>query len=223
MSTRAYDSSGRRAAAEGRRSNVLVAARRLFGERGYAGTSLADVADAAGVSVPFVRASFGGKAGLLRRLVDVAIVGDEEPVALGQRPEARALASQGAHEQVSGFARIITGVQQRVAGLASVLTEAAGTDSAVREDLARSQRQRRRGMREFVGMLEDAGHLRAGLDPDAATDVVWALTDPRLFVGLCGERRWSVRRYEQFLVDQLAAALLPAPMAAAPGRAGAHE
>jgi AcrR family transcriptional regulator len=212
MSSRSYDATRRRAAAERRRSRVLATARELFETRGYAATSLADVAGAAGVSVPFVRASFGGKAGVLRRLVDVAVVGDEAPVTLGERPEAQALARLDGPAQVAGFARLITEVQQRVAELSGLLTEAAGTDPAVRDDLERSQQQRRRGMQEFITMMERARTLRPGLDPAAAADLAWALTDPRLFVGLCREREWSARRYEAFLVQQLTAALLdPTP------------
>jgi AcrR family transcriptional regulator len=208
MSSRSYDSSRRRAAAEKRRSSTLAAARELFDQRGYAATSLADVAAAAGVSVPFVRAAFGGKAGLLRRMVDVAIVGDERPVALGDRPQARGLAPLDGPAQVAGFAHLIAQVQHRVAGLSELLTEAAGTDPAVREDLDRSQQQRRRGMKEFVEMVAASGGLRSGLDVETATDMTWALTDPRLFVALCRERRWSVRRYEEFLAAQLDVALL---------------
>jgi TetR/AcrR family transcriptional regulator, regulator of autoinduction and epiphytic fitness len=208
MSSRPYDATRRRAAAQERRSRVLAAAQALFDERGYAATSVSEIAAAAGVSVPFVRAAFGGKAGVLRRLVDVAIVGDEAPVALGERAPAQALAALDGSAQVAGFARIITGVQQRVAELSGLLAEAAGSDAAVREDLARMQRQRRQGMSEFVGMLAASGSLRPESDVETAADITWALTDPRLFVGLCRERGWSAGRYETFLVAQLSAALL---------------
>src|SRR5260370_41187310 len=58
----------------------------LFVERGYASTSLADIATAAGVARPTVFAAFGSKAALLRQLLDQALAGDDAPVAVADRP-----------------------------------------------------------------------------------------------------------------------------------------
>jgi AcrR family transcriptional regulator len=47
-----------------REAQILAAACRAFGERGYAATSVADVADAAGISKPLIYNYFGSKDGL---------------------------------------------------------------------------------------------------------------------------------------------------------------
>ena len=66
---------------------MLEAATRLFGECGWAGTGMRDVARAAGVAVETVYANFGSKPDLLAAALDVAVVGDDAPIALAERPE----------------------------------------------------------------------------------------------------------------------------------------
>jgi len=90
---RAYRSPRREQQAAETRAMVVAAAARLFGERGWAGTGMRDVARAAGVSVETVYASFRSKADLLLAAIDVAVVGDAAPVPLDQRPEFAALGS----------------------------------------------------------------------------------------------------------------------------------
>ena len=69
VKTRPYDASGRRAAARDRRLAVLTAARELMLRDGYAATTVAAVADAAGVSAQTVFKTFGGKPGVVRALM----------------------------------------------------------------------------------------------------------------------------------------------------------
>src|SRR5919206_1136035 len=85
-SRRSYHSPRRQEQARQTRAAILEAARPLFIERGYAGTSMTDIARAAGVSVKTVEAIFGTKARLLKVLRDVTIAGDDEAVPLAQRP-----------------------------------------------------------------------------------------------------------------------------------------
>jgi AcrR family transcriptional regulator len=64
----------------------LVVSTRLFAENGWSGTDMRDVARTAQVSVETVYANFGSKGSLLRQALDVAVVGDDEPVPLSDRP-----------------------------------------------------------------------------------------------------------------------------------------
>ena len=66
---------------------MLAAAKELFLERGYAATTMADVAAEAGVAVQTVYSAVGGKAALLKAVFDTTIVGDDEPVPVSGRPE----------------------------------------------------------------------------------------------------------------------------------------
>src|SRR5271163_1591362 len=83
-----YRSQLRAEQAEGTRQIVLEAATRLFVERGYAATSIDAIAEAAGVGRSTVFSAAGGKSWLLKTAYDRAIVGDDEPVPLLQRPAA---------------------------------------------------------------------------------------------------------------------------------------
>jgi hypothetical protein len=83
---RQYQSATRDDGARRTRQAVVAAAAELFISRGYASTTLADVAGAAGVARPTVFAAAGSKAALLKLVLDQALSGDDEPVAVADRP-----------------------------------------------------------------------------------------------------------------------------------------
>ena len=85
--SRRYESAGRQEQARQTRREVLAAAKALFLERGYAATTMADVAAEAGVAVQTVYSAVGGKAALLKAVFDTTIVGDDERVPVSGRPE----------------------------------------------------------------------------------------------------------------------------------------
>ncbi|HEX5017841.1 MAG TPA: TetR family transcriptional regulator [Actinomycetes bacterium] len=208
MSTRRYDSSRRKEAAAQTKHQVLEAGRHLFLERGYAATTMSDVAARARVSAATANAAFGGKAGLLKRLIDVSIVGDEEDVPVSERAIAREVAAEtDPRRQCQMLAAFVAGVHQRLAPLMEVMHQAAGADDQVRAQASKGQEGRRQGMAEFVALISPEA-LRPGLDADRAADIVWALTEHRLFVGLVHERGWSIEEYTAWLGDQIATALL---------------
>ena len=80
VKTRAYRSTVRTRQAAATRRAVLDAARELFTTTGYAGTTVADVARLAGVSVDTVYTSVGRKPELLLAVHDMALGGGDEPV-----------------------------------------------------------------------------------------------------------------------------------------------
>ena len=96
------------------RQRIRDAAYDLFVEHGYGVTALQDVADRAGVAVQTIYFVFGTKRALLKELVDVAIAGDDEPVATMDRPWFRAaLKAETASEQlrlhIDGTRQILSG------------------------------------------------------------------------------------------------------------------
>ena len=82
---RSYDSSRRQEQARQSRARVLAAARRRFLDEGYAAAALPAVAADAGVSVESIYKAFRNKAGVLKAVFDVAVAGDDEPVAIMDR------------------------------------------------------------------------------------------------------------------------------------------
>src|SRR5688572_32815829 len=70
----------RRDRARATRLRITKAAYTLFCERGYAGTTMADIAEAAGVAVQTVYFTFHTKSELLSRAYDFAVLGEGDPV-----------------------------------------------------------------------------------------------------------------------------------------------
>src|SRR5260370_39545986 len=79
--TKAAKPAGLRAARVAENEERIVrAAHELFARDGYRATTLTAVADAAGVAHRTVYVRFGTKAALLKRAIDVALVGDLAPI-----------------------------------------------------------------------------------------------------------------------------------------------
>lgn len=173
----------------------------LLEERGYAATSIAEVARRAGVSVETVYKSFGTKAALTKEAVDVALAGDEAPVAVADRDEARrVIAEPDPVEKLRRYAHEAATRIERSARLQLALREGARADAAVAEIWETVQQERLTGMGMFAGHLAAAGALRSGLGPERARDALWACT--------VLHRGWSREAYAGWLGDTLAASLL---------------
>ncbi len=176
----------------------------LMTERGYAATTVADVAAEAGVSVALVYSAFGNKVGLLTRVVDAAIAGDDDAVPVRDRPEAAAVAAAtSARTRCALTARLVAGIAARTAPLEALLHDAAGSDPEAAAMLERSERGRRTGMGEFVDILAGSDQLRPGLSPERAADIAWVLTDPVAYRRLVSEQGWTPAEYEGWLADAL--------------------
>ena len=82
---RPYQSARRQGQARRTRQRILDTATAEFSSCGYAATTVAAIAAAAGVSVPTIEQVFRTKANLLKAAIDVAIAGDDEPVPMLER------------------------------------------------------------------------------------------------------------------------------------------
>ena len=87
---RPYRSALRTEQARLTRRRILDAAEALFQADGYGATTIAAIAARAEVAVDTVYAVFGTKRGVLQALMDVRVGGDDQPVALHDRPEPQA-------------------------------------------------------------------------------------------------------------------------------------
>jgi AcrR family transcriptional regulator len=207
--SRRYDSAGRQEQARQTRRDVLAAAKALFLERGYAATTMADVATEAGVAVQTVYSAVGGKAALLKEVFDTTLVGDDEPVAVSGRPEiARVSAETDARRKLELFARYVSGVHQRLSPFVSVVLAAADAD----EDAARLweglHTGRYQGMTEFATNLKEQRLLRRGMTVERAAAVLAAHIDVVNWQNLVERHGFTKREFESWLVDVTAAAVL---------------
>lgn len=203
--TRPYRSPQRQQQALRTRRRILAAAHEEFLASGYARTTMATVAARAAVSSATVEKAFGTKAALLKTVVDVAIVGDDQPVpVLGRASAARVDAAASVSEFLARVADLLGDGQQRSARLVCVLFEAASTDGAL-QPLVRQRLDERRVIAEWI-VDGFAGYipLRTDLDDVDAIDIVWSLMEPILYCRLTGERQWSLARYKDWFADSVA-------------------
>ena len=198
MGPRRYSSARRERQAEQTRTDILMAATRLFAERGYAGTTLAAVAAAADVAVETVYAGFGSKKALLGAAMDVAIVGDTAPIPLFDRPEAHRIEALSPADRLPALFTWIGGVYAGpVAGVWRAMLEAAANDPEVAGWCGEHERRRRSTLVDWLGANLD--HL----PDDAAIDQMWAVTSMEVFGKLTRERGWTVGQWAQWMVGML--------------------
>ena len=204
-----YNSALRAAQARSTRRAIVAAAARLFIQHGYGATTVDAIAEAAGVSRKTVFTSVGGKTEALRLALDWAIVGDDEPVPMLERPHIKALQQEpDARQVLAGYARHVRQTSARTAPLHEVVRAAAGLDADIRALAEESRAQRIRGMRVMAQDLADRGALKPGLTPTEAADVLWLLNDPGVYHRLVIEQKWAPGRYQQWLADALISLLI---------------
>ena len=167
---RRYNADGRRAQARATRERILETARTLFVEQGYAGTSIAQIAAAAGVSTPTVFAGFRSKVNLLKEATETTLVGDAEPVPLAERPQMRHVHAGGtAREVLERLAALIAEAAPRVCPMFAVVLAAADADPEIAELARTLDRHRLTGAAQLAGTvgrrLGDARPGPVGRDP----------------------------------------------------------
>jgi AcrR family transcriptional regulator len=208
---RRYDNSRREAQSRATRAQVVAAAGGLFLARGYPATTIEAVAGAAGVPVATVYRLFGAKRAILSAVLQEAFVGDDEPVALHDRREARAAAGQAdPRALIAGYARMTRGVLTRSGPLQQMLRVAAAADPECASLLEDFREQRATGQSKVVAELAARGALAPGLTGKAALDTVYTLMSPEVHRLLTVDRKLTPDQYEAWLARTLAAALLPA-------------
>ena len=205
---RHYASAVRAEQARVTRQAVVEAARELFVGQGWTATSIEQVAAAAGVSRATVF-TVGAKPELLKLAYDTAIGGDDEDVAMADRPAVRELlAAPDLDALVAGYVELVVAAGVRVAGIYVALRAAADADERVRALFADVQAQRLTGATGFVATVTARGWLRPGLDPEVAADVLWTLLDPGLYAALVLDRAWPPERFAAWWERTLRAQLL---------------
>jgi AcrR family transcriptional regulator len=207
---RTYDATRRRELARQNRRALLDGAKRLFLERGFAATTMLEVATTAGVSVQNVYKVFGNKVGLAKAVFDVAIAGDDEPTPMVERASLTKVRDEpDPRRKMILYGEHLAAVAPRHVPLQLVILEAATTDAEAARVWQQLQDERLRGMSLFAKSLASAGQLREGVSATEARDVLWTYNSAELYRLLVIERRWSVTRYGRWVAAALTAALLP--------------
>jgi AcrR family transcriptional regulator len=205
---RAYDARRRQEQARRSRDAIIESAERRFLGEGYATTTIAAIADDAGVSVHTIYKSFGGKAGLIRAIRTKALEGSG-PVPAEQRSDQMQATETDPRRILRGWGTLTAEVAPRVAPILLLMRDAAANDADVQILLDELDHDRLRRMRSNARRLYDGGHLRAGIGLAKCADLLWTYSAPELYELLVIRRGWTPRRYGTFIADALIDALLP--------------
>jgi AcrR family transcriptional regulator len=208
-----------RAPAEGRltradqaratRRRIVSVAAEHFVARGYGATVLDQVAEQAGVAVQTVYFHFGNKRTLLKHVMDVAAVGDDEPVPLLERPWVKQIQQEPEPRRIIQL-WLANGRQtlHRVAPLMRVMRGATGADPELAAQWETNQVQTRTAYGWLAQLLADRGALRPGMDVELARDIAFTIANVETylqFTDVCG---WTPDQWQERIADILAAALL---------------
>jgi len=192
------------------RRRIIDAAAAQFVAHGYGATLLDQVAERAGVAVQTVYFHFGNKRTLLKEALDVAAVGDDDPVPLLDRPWVREIQQEADPRRVIErwvvMGRVIL---DRIAPLMRVLRGATSTDAEVAAQWETNQQQTRTAHGFLVGLLAERGALRPGLDPEQARDIAFVIGNVETYlqyIDVCG---WTPDEWQQRTAAVMAGALLP--------------
>ena len=192
---RTYNSSRRALQAAQTREEVLRAGTKLFDEKGWAGTTLAAIADEAGVSVETIYKGFGSKKRLLREAMDVAVVGDAEPIPYSQRAEFASLGEGTLAERTARGIGIVARINERSAGIWQAIVEAASADEEVSRWRIELEENRRVDTKRSVELI-----LGREVEPTLVT-LLWVLYSPETYRKLVVDSGMSRHEYEALLVD----------------------
>jgi AcrR family transcriptional regulator len=192
--------------AQATRQDITAAARRLFVERGYAATSVAQIAEEAGVAVQTIYDSLGSKRAIALTLVDLIDeaggVQEMVPVIMAET-DPRQLVGHQVH-----LTRLLN---ERFNDLLRILRSTAPLEPDVAVVLAEGYRRHRSGAEQVVSRLDAMSALRPGLAPDIAAAFMAELTSEETYQALTQVYGWSWEECEQRTTAALQRLLLAGP------------
>lgn len=192
------------------RRAVIDAAQSLFLDRGYGTTTIDAISELSDVPPATMYRLFASKLGILKALIDASIAGDDEPIAVADRPQVQSLlADPHPANQLAGFVRLAAQINQRTGPTYRILVSAAASDPDAAALLDELTHQRQEGQARIARSLARAGALRSELRQQDAADIIHALMSPEVHGLLVVDRGWPAQRYESWLTQTLVDQLLP--------------
>ena len=205
---RRYRSDLRKEQAEQTRQRIVAAAADLFTAEGYARTTLAKIAAAAGVSAETV-AGHGPKAALMiaaMEYVSFGVSGEENilNVEMGRR----FLEFDNRDAAMDYMVSTHTDMHERGAGLAQALISAAASDAELDRYLGALFAGVTLQGRRLLTVTQDRGWLRDDVPFDELVATCVVLSGVETYLRMTGRDGWSVPRYRAWLRRTLTDALL---------------
>ena len=173
---------------------MLEAGKYLFARRGIDGTTVAQIAERAGVSEATVYATVRSKSGLLHALVHEAVFGPRFQAAL-QRLEG----VSDPVERIALTAHVARAIYEGESAELSLLMKASAFSPELRKAHQELEAMRRDMQRERIEALFKAGRARKGLDKASASSILWMYTGRDVYHKLVHESGWSPDKFQDWL------------------------
>jgi len=205
---RKYSSAVRDEQAARTRTRILEAASELFLERGYARTTIKDIAVQADVARDTVHAIFGNKARVLTALIDRRLVPDDAVANVTQRQDAQAIRNEmDQRKQIELFAKFIAGISTELRPVFEILRTASAVEPEMANVFEEMNRFRLDNMQTYAKWIAARGPLR--VTTRRAGEIIWALASLDVARMLCDEIGWTQSQHARWLTDTLIRTLLP--------------
>lgn len=207
--TRVYNSPRREQQAAATRRAILDSAQRLFEAQGYAATTMGAIATDAGVALKTVYIVFDTKSRLLRAVWDLLLKGDDAEAPVAARAwYQQVLEEPDPERQLRLNAQNARVVKMRIAAVLAVIRDAAPADPHIRALWDLIQTDYHANQHSIVESIDRKRALAPGLDVGRATDILWTLNHPDVWLLLVGTRGWTPDQFEQWFADTTIAQLL---------------
>ncbi len=200
---RRYESLRRAAQAQETRAEIARAALGLFVAKGWAATTVRDVAREAGVSVPTVYSVYGNKSGLTLALADAADLSADLPQMIAELDAAEGDPAR----QIAAMTAYDRRLFDRAGDVIALIREAGRAEPELAA-VYRDARRRADDTRIQVFSSWPAGTLRRDMDVPSAVDVYAALCNIDVYATLTSERGWASERVERWWNEALTRELL---------------
>ena len=195
-------------AAEATRQAIVEAASRLFIERGYVRTTLAEIAREAGVAIQTVYNSIGSKRDVLAKVLDYAASGEHAPTRPGTFALDQAAKEPDARKSLDQLVEFWREARARTAPFYEILRQAAAVDPDAAEFERARAAERFSSYRSGAQLHAERGALREGLTIDDAAAIYFAAGHPEVYRSLVVEGDWTPERWARWIRSALEAALL---------------
>jgi AcrR family transcriptional regulator len=179
---------------------ILAAATGLFLADGYLATTLEAVARHAQVGARTVYLRFGTKAALFKRVVDVAIVGDTQPVdVLGRDWVHAALTAPTAAQRISASAAAGRQIMQRTGALFAVAQQAAAVEPLIADFWQQGREQSRHAQAVIWTRMAQDGLLDPSVDLDWLIDTASIMSAAETYLLITKMKDWDLDAYQAWL------------------------
>lgn len=184
---------------------MLRAAKALFVRHGIDRTSIAQIAERAGVAVSTVYSLYKSKEGILRALMSAAL--------FGERFQAARTELEGVTDPVRLIAltaRVARAIYEGESSELGLIRGASAFSPAVRKLEREFEKIRFEMQEERVRLLFEQRKQAKGLDFDEARRILWMYTGREVYRMLVQESGWTPDRYQEWLSETLVNALVGA-------------